>query len=127
MPGEVVVLAPKGRGRGALDAGIHVSFIIEADVSEIMASFHGAGKRLKADISRAAVTADGNNFRIIRHFYTFALEGFISGFHTGGYGGGIFKKRMDPGYLPCRGRELSAENFGATGGINDNGIVIEGF
>ena len=51
-----------GRRRGALNACIHIGFVVIADINHVMPSFHGARERLEADVVGAAVSAEGNEF-----------------------------------------------------------------
>jgi hypothetical protein len=54
-----------GRGRGAhLDTGVHVGFVIEADVEDILVILCGSRKRRQADIERPPVPCEGHDLDI---------------------------------------------------------------
>ena len=50
-----------GRGCGAhLNPGVHVGFVIEADVNDILVIFRRARKRLKTDVKRSAIACESH-------------------------------------------------------------------
>ena len=53
------------RGRGALDAGVHVGAVVVAHVDHVVAALHGAGERLQADVVGAAVAAEGHELHLL--------------------------------------------------------------
>ncbi len=55
-----MVSAEMRRRGGALNAGIHVGFVIIAHVHHVVAPLHGAGEGLEANIIGAAITAEGD-------------------------------------------------------------------
>ena len=50
---------------GALDTGVHVRFVIIADIQYIMAAFHSPGKCLDTDIIGTAVTAESDEIDLL--------------------------------------------------------------
>ena len=46
------------RGAGTLDAGVHVRFVVVADVEHLVPALEGAGERLQANVVGAAVAAE---------------------------------------------------------------------
>ncbi|MBA7700636.1 hypothetical protein ES703_109357 [subsurface metagenome] len=96
----------KGGSRRALDTGIHVGFVVKADIKEVVSSFHSPGQCLNSDITGAAITGNTYHLDIPPRASPLSFHGFVAGFNSGGYGGSILKQGMNPGEAPGRVREL---------------------
>ncbi len=82
------------RGAGALHAGIHIGFVVVADVQHIVVAFEHAGQAAEADVGGTAVAA------LCHHPHI----GFPLHLHrrrdTGGHRRRVAEQRMDPRHLP---------------------------
>ncbi len=54
-----------GRETRALRARVHVRLIVVADVNEVLVALGGAGQRLDADVTRAAVACHGEHSHLV--------------------------------------------------------------
>ena len=66
-----MVSAYIGVAEGTLDTGVHVSFVIVADIDHVVVTFHGAGKGLESDIIGTAISAEGDEFMSVFDFAFF--------------------------------------------------------
>ena len=97
--GEVVALAKRGGGGGALDAGVHVRLVVVAEVHHVVAPLHGPGQGLEADVVGAAVAADGEEFEVVPDLAPL-LEGLVGRLHAPAGGGGVLEGGVDVAVLP---------------------------
>ena len=106
------------RRRGALHAGVHVAFVVVADVEHVIVALEHAGQAAEADIGRAAVAAlrDGAHLGA-------ALDAHRRR-NAGGDRRGIAEQRMQPGDLPRRFRIGRGEHFEAAGGVDRDQLAV---
>ena len=87
--------------RRTLNAGVHVGTIIIAHIDHIVSAFHGAGQRLEADIIGSAVSAEGDEFKILIFRQPPSLaEGFIGGLHAAQGRARVLEGVVDIAVLP---------------------------
>ena len=84
----------RGRGPGAirraartLHAGVHITFVVDADVEDLLAALGRARKRLEAHVRSAAVARQ-------RHGHHVAAAALVEAAHPGQHRGGVGQKRM---------------------------------
>ena len=106
------------RRRGALHAGVHVGFVVVADVEHVIVALEHAGQAAEADIGGAAVAAlgDGANLGPSLHPH--------GGGDAGRDRGGIAEQRMQPGRLPRGLRIGRREHFQAAGGVDGDDVAV---
>ena len=92
--GLVVVQAPTGRGAGTLEAGVHVGAVVVADVEHLVATLHGAGERLQADVVGAAVAAEGDELDVLVDL-ALLLERAVGGLDAAERRGGVLEGGVD--------------------------------
>ncbi len=90
--GEVVVEAPNGRGARALDAGVHVSFVVVADVDHFVAALQGARERLQADIGGAAVAGHADHRDLALGQLALLDQNLKRRLYARSHRGGVFKR-----------------------------------
>ena len=84
LPGDLLAgrrgggAGAEGGGRGALDAGVHIGFVVVTDVYEVVAPLEGARKGLKADVGGGAVAAHAEKDRAPILDAPFARQGLVS-------------------------------------------------
>ena len=85
-----------GGKAGTLNAGIHIGFIVIANIEDIVPPFQHAADTLKANVGGAAVTSLGNDIH-----WPF-LQSFVGGFHSGCDRRRVFKEAVQKGDTPGR-------------------------
>ena len=76
------------RRQGAfLNSGIHIRFVIVADIKNIVVAVNRSGKRLKADVRRCAIAGEAHGVKVSDSLRP------ESGFHPGQHGSGSCKCR----------------------------------
>ena len=111
---------PVGRRGAALDARVHVGFVVVADVDEVLVSLHGARERLEADVEGAAVAGPGDDrrFRVALH-----VQG---GPHAAGRGPARLEGGVDDGDLQRRRRVGPGDDGPAAGRHDHHHLLAEG-
>ena len=90
----------EGRGGRPLNAGVHVRFVVQTDVHEVVPPLQGPGQGLQADVGRAAVAGDGHDRHALVGDLAFTAHGLAGGFHAGSHGAGVFKGHVNPRHAP---------------------------
>ena len=104
----------KRRGRGALDAGVHVGAVVVADVDHVVPALHGPGERLESDVVGPAVAAERHELHsLVRRDLAGALKALECGLDARDRRSGVLERVVDEGHTPRRvrvdrGRHLEA-------------------
>jgi len=127
LPDALLAGGRGGRGgpvrsrRRPLDTGIHVGFIVEAEVDKVMTALEGAAQGLHADVGGGTVATVGDEHGIRLIDDVLAVHGFVGGFHATGHSGRIFEGHVHPGHPPGRLGKGRGDDFHAPcGAQNDN-------
>ena len=106
------------RGRRALNTGVHIAFVVIADVKHVVVSFEHAGQAAETDVGCTAVAAlsDHSNQR----FTGLLSLDACNRCHTGSDSSRVAEKRMEPGQLPAVFRIRGGEYFQTAGGVGGN-------
>ena len=108
------------RRRGTLYAGVHIGFVIVADIEHVIVALEHAGQAAEADVGGAAIAALRNCAHLGPAFHAHG------GGNAGRDRGGIAEQRMQPWSLPRGFRIGRGEHFQAAGGVNGDQIVVGG-
>ena len=122
--GLVVVQAPCGVARGALEAGVHVGAVVVAHVEHVVAALHGAGERLEADVVGAAVAAEGDELDALLELAALA-QGTKGGLDAGERRGGVLEVGVDVAALPGGVRVARAGHLEAAGRAGDHVVAVD--
>ncbi len=87
---------PKRSKARALHPGVHVGFIVVANIEHIVAPFEHTADALKTYVRRAAVSSLGDDV------HRPLSQRFIGSFNPGGHCRCIFKKAVQKGNAPGR-------------------------
>ena len=103
-----------------MDTGIHVSFVIIADIDYIIVALGRAGKRLQTDVKGPPVAGPGQNLNL------FLAKHFIAGFYAGGRCRGRAERTMEKRQLRSRCRIIAGDHRTTTGGGYDSRVFAQG-
>ncbi len=125
MPtGLVVVQAPCGVARGALEAGVHVGAVVVAHVEHVVAALHGAGERLQADVVGAAVAAEGDELDAVLELAAL-VQGAEGGLDAGERRRGVLEVGVDVAALPGGVGVARRRHLQAAGGAGDDVVALD--
>ena len=107
LPGRTL---PAGRRRrvraawrrtGPLDAGVHVGFVIEADIDELVSALQSARDELEADVVAGTIAADGDKGDLlVLGDLAATLEGLVGCLCARDRRGRVLECAVNPGHAP---------------------------
>ena len=112
-----------GGGGGALDAGVHVRLVVVAHVHQVVATLHGAGQALEADVVGAAVAAEGDELVGVIQLAPL-LHGPVRRLHAGQGGCRVLEGVVDEAVLPRRVGIHEGGHLQAAGGGAHHRLVL---
>ena len=119
--------SPWGRA-GTLNPGVHVGFVVVADVEHIVPSLHRPGESLQPDVVGPAVAAERDEFHVLvlgpGGELSLFLEGLIRRLDAAHDRGGVLERGVDVGHPPGAVREDRRRHLEAPRREgNDDGLV----
>ena len=117
---------PEGGGAGTLDAGVHIGFVVPADVGEVVAPFQGPGEGLEADVAGGAVAAHGHHLGHGAFKFALAFQDTQGGFDAGSHRRGVFEGHVNPGMHPGGLGHARGDDLHTAGGVSNDGVFADG-
>lgn len=112
--GAVSVSAPIGVAL-ALDAGVHVRFVVVADVQQVVAALQDPRKRLQTDVVGTSIATKSDELHLFVHS-PLPFQGTVRGLHAAHGGRHVLEGIVNEGHFPGRLREDGRHHLRAAGG-----------